>query len=61
MTSNSDLVRGYRVVHEETSGNYGTLVDSIAQKNASKKSMTGNGHIELFKVTSYNFQPSRAR
>ena len=24
-------------------------------------SMTGNGHIELFKVTSYNFQPSRAR
>ena len=23
--------------------------------------MTGNYHIELFKVTSYNFQPSRAR
>ena len=23
--------------------------------------MTGNGHIELFKVTSYNFQSSRAR
>ena len=23
--------------------------------------MTGNGHIELLKVTNYNFQPSRAR
>ena len=23
--------------------------------------MTGNGHIELLKVTKYNFQPSRAR
>ena len=23
--------------------------------------MTGNGHIELFKVTNYNFQPSRER
>ena len=22
--------------------------------------MTGNGHIELLKVTKYNFQPSRA-
>ena len=26
-----------------------------------KRDMTGNGHIELLKVTRYSFQPSRAR
>ena len=32
------------------------------KKNVGKfRTMTGNGHIELLKVTKYNFQPSRPR
>ena len=33
----------------------------VSDCDAFENNMTGNGHIELFKVTSYNFQPSRAR